>query len=72
MLPVYFLSVAEAELLDAQDWYDERAVGLGDRFFAAVDALLPRIGDKPQQFRSPILISDFLISIGFEQIIPEA
>ena len=50
MLPVYFLPEAEAELYDSQDLYDSRSPGLGDRFFAAVDALLPRIGDNPQQF----------------------
>jgi plasmid stabilization system protein ParE len=50
VLPVYFLPAAEAELQEAQDWYDTRVEGLGDRFFAAVDALLPRIGDNPEQF----------------------
>ena len=50
MLSVYFLPEAEAELYDAQDWYDSRSPGLGDRFFTAIDALLPRIGDNPQQF----------------------
>ena len=50
MSPVYFLPAAAAELQAAQDWYDDRIEGLGDRFFAAVDAILPRIGDAPRQF----------------------
>jgi toxin ParE1/3/4 len=48
--PVFFLPGAEAELLEAQNWYDSQAFGLGDRFFAAIDVLLPRIGETPQQF----------------------
>jgi hypothetical protein len=35
---------AEAELLDAQAWYDERLPGLGDRFFNAVESVVARIG----------------------------
>lgn len=50
MVPVYFLPAAAAELSAAQEWYDARAEGLGDRFFAAVDSVLPRIGDNPRQF----------------------
>jgi plasmid stabilization system protein ParE len=50
MVSVFFLPAAAAELLAAQEWYDTRAGGLGDRFFAAVDSLLPRIGENPRQF----------------------
>jgi hypothetical protein len=50
MLPVYFLPAADAELCAAQEWYDARAEELGERFFAAVDALLPRIAENPLQF----------------------
>jgi len=50
MLPVYFLPVAEAELVAAQTWYDERAAGLGDRFFFAVDGVVSRIGGNAVQF----------------------
>jgi len=42
-MPVYFLPTSEAELLAAQAWYDERADGLGDRFFDAVDGVVARI-----------------------------
>jgi len=48
--PVFFLPDAEAELLDAQSWYDGRALGLGDRFFDAVDAMVSRIAAAPRQF----------------------
>jgi plasmid stabilization system protein ParE len=50
MLPVFVLPSAEFDLLAAQDWYDARAAGLGDRFFAAVDVLLARLADNPWQF----------------------
>jgi len=54
MSPVYFLPAAAAELQAAQDWYDGRIEDLGDRFFAAVDAMLPRIGDThPDNFPLP-------------------
>jgi plasmid stabilization system protein ParE len=57
MPPVYFLPAADAELNNAQDWYDQRIVGLGDRFLDAVDTLLPRLADNPRQF--PIAYANF-------------
>lgn len=48
--PVFFLAAAEAELLRAQAWYDERVPGLGERFFDAVDTIVARISETPQQF----------------------
>lgn len=48
--PVLFLPEAEADLLEGQAWYDARAIGLGDRFFAAVDVVVRRIGAAPHQF----------------------
>ncbi len=48
--PVFFLPEAEAELLEGRAWYDARAIGLGDRFFLAIDALVARIGEAPRQF----------------------
>jgi hypothetical protein len=54
MVPVCFLPTAAAELKEAQDWYDAHVEGLGGRFFAAVDALLPRIGDSPGNSLSPM------------------
>ena len=48
--PVVFTLDARAELMDAQDWYENEAAGLGRRFRAAVDAEVRRISANPQQF----------------------
>lgn len=49
-LPVIFTPRARAELIDAQDWYENEASGLGRRFRAAVDAVVERISVYPRQF----------------------
>jgi len=36
---VIFTPAARAELIDAQDWYEAEASGLGRRFRHAIDAL---------------------------------
>jgi plasmid stabilization system protein ParE len=41
---------AEEEARQAAQWYEERRVGLGLEFLAAVDAALQRIRDDPLQF----------------------
>ncbi len=38
---------AEAELLDARDWYDEQRAGLGGAFATEVDVVLARIVQAP-------------------------
>ena len=48
--PVIFTRAARAELIDAQDWYENEAPGLGRRFRAAVDAVVQRISSNPGQF----------------------
>jgi plasmid stabilization system protein ParE len=48
--PVVFTLAARAELIDAQDWYENEVVGLGQHFRAAVDAVIQRISDNPRQF----------------------
>jgi plasmid stabilization system protein ParE len=48
--PVVFTLPARAELIDAQDWYENEAPGLGKRFRAAVDAVIERISANPLQF----------------------
>ena len=50
MYSVIFTSRARAELIDAQDWYENEASGLGRRFRAAVDAEIERISVNPRQF----------------------
>ncbi|NCC62712.1 MAG: type II toxin-antitoxin system RelE/ParE family toxin [Verrucomicrobiae bacterium] len=43
-------SVAEAELADAFDWYEDRVPGLGSDFLLSVDAVLNAIARNPQQY----------------------
>ncbi|MGD0799343.1 MAG: type II toxin-antitoxin system RelE/ParE family toxin [Acidobacteriaceae bacterium] len=50
MHPVVFTLAARTELIDAQDWYENEAPGLGRRFRAAVDTVIERIGANPLQF----------------------
>ncbi len=38
---------AEREIIEAADWYDQRAEGLGDDLFAAVDAAITTVLDYP-------------------------
>jgi plasmid stabilization system protein ParE len=48
--PVIFTLPARAELIDAQDWYENEAPGLGQRFRQAVDAVIERMSAGPLQF----------------------
>ncbi len=50
MYPVSFTAHARAELIDAQDWYENEAAGLGRRFRAAVDDVVQRMSAIPHQF----------------------
>ena len=50
MLPVIFTPRARAELIDAQDWYENEAPGLDRRFREAVDAVVQRISTNARQF----------------------
>lgn len=47
---VVFRPEAEAEVLEARQWYESRSEGLGRRFAAAVDALVTRIVSNPLAF----------------------
>jgi toxin ParE1/3/4 len=47
---VIFTQAARAELIEAQDWYEGEATGLGRRFRQAVDDLMERMSDSPRQF----------------------
>jgi plasmid stabilization system protein ParE len=49
--PVRFTEAARAELIDAQDWYEAEAPGLGRRFRAEIDSVVQRMVDNPRQFR---------------------
>jgi plasmid stabilization system protein ParE len=48
--PVTFTLAARAELIDAQDWYESEARGLGRRFRGAVDGIIQRMSASPRQF----------------------
>jgi plasmid stabilization system protein ParE len=47
---VRFTQTARAELIDAQDWYEGEAPGLGRRFREAFDAVINGISDNPLKF----------------------
>jgi plasmid stabilization system protein ParE len=48
--PVVFTLPARAELIDAQDWYENEGPGLGQRFRFAVDAAIRPMSANPRQF----------------------
>jgi len=47
---VILTPAARAELIDAQDWYEAEASGLGRRFRHAIEALAERMSANPRQF----------------------
>lgn len=50
MHPVIFTAAASAELIEAQDWYESEAEGLGRRFRTAVVTTVERMSANPRQF----------------------
>jgi toxin ParE1/3/4 len=53
---VIFIQAAREELIDAQDWYEGEAAGLGRRFRQAIGGLIERMIDNPRQF--PIVLKN--------------
>jgi plasmid stabilization system protein ParE len=47
---VVFGHAARTELIEAQDWYEGEASGLGRRFRRAIDVLAERMSANPRQF----------------------
>jgi Helix-turn-helix domain of resolvase/Resolvase, N terminal domain len=47
---VIFTQAARAELIEAQDWYEGEAPGLGRRFREGIDTLAERMSANPRQF----------------------
>jgi len=47
---IIFTQAARTELIEAQDWYEGEATGVGRRFRLSVNALIERMADKPRQF----------------------
>ena len=50
MFTVIFTQATRAELIEAQDWYEGEASGLGRRFRQAIDFLAERMSANPRQF----------------------
>lgn len=50
MYPVIFTLPARADLIDAQDWHENEAPGLGRRFRQAVEAVIERMSASSRQF----------------------
>ena len=48
--PARFTEAARAELIDAKDWYEAEAPGLGRRFRTEIDSVVRRMADNPRQF----------------------
>ena len=48
MKSVRFLSVASDELIDAATYYDEQALGLGDKFLDRVDSAVSQLKEQPE------------------------
>ena len=49
-LNVVITQAARAELIEAQDWYEGEAAGLGPRFRVEIDTAIERISTNPLQF----------------------
>jgi toxin ParE1/3/4 len=47
---VQFTQAARAELIEAQDWYEREAIGLGRRFREVIDALTGRMSANSLHF----------------------
>ena len=47
---VRFMPPARLEVLEARDWYEQRAERLGDAFVAELDRQVLRISDNAEQF----------------------
>lgn len=50
ILPVRLSAGAQHDVEDTVAWYEGQRVGLGGRFVAALDRLIDRVFENPQQF----------------------
>ena len=50
------MPAARLDMIDAQDWYEREAPGLGERFRAEVDFQVRRIAENPLHF--PEMLAD--------------
>lgn len=56
MHDVLFTPAAQAEVIEAQDWYEREAPGLGRSFRAEVERVVQRLAANPLQF--PTMLAD--------------
>jgi hypothetical protein len=47
---IEFLPRARKELMETWDWYDERWIGLGDRFMREVEKKVQQIEKTPERY----------------------
>jgi len=50
MISICFGAAARTEMLEAVDWYNAHAPGIGEQFLAEVDAVVARISERPLLF----------------------
>jgi hypothetical protein len=56
-LDVEYHPLAAAEIVNAEDWYEQQVRGLGDRFLAAVESTLKRVSRWPNA-GIPVTVAD--------------
>ena len=61
MIQTDFHKLAEKELLDARDYYDELVFGLGRKFILEIEYVLKRIRSNPLEF--PVYFNEFRIAL---------
>ena len=49
-LVAYFRPQAEADVLEARRWYEQRQSGLGDAFSDSLDEIVDRIKSMPRMY----------------------
>ena len=54
MKPVRFTRIAEEEVRQAADWYDQQSEGLGDKFLYRVREAVEKIAANPQGYAKAI------------------
>lgn len=50
MKPVRLARLAQQDVAEAQEWYDEQRPGMGSTFVRAVDRVLINVGEGPRRF----------------------
>jgi plasmid stabilization system protein ParE len=56
MLPLVIRPEAQADLLEARDWYNRQRTGLGNEFLDAVEELFDQIRTNPEVYAKTLKI----------------